>query len=110
MNLKEIVVESLGKIKAENVLDYNMKGISPFYDEMVIASVASERQADAGVAYIKEEALKNGFSVRGVEGEGTGWVLIDLNDIIVSIFTKEERERFSLEKIYLDIPCTKIEF
>ena len=34
---------------------------------------------------------------------------IDLNDVIVSIFTKEERERVSLEKIYLDRPVERIE-
>lgn len=109
MMLREIVLESLGKVKANNVLDYNMKGYSPFYDEMIIATVDSERQANAGVGYIKEEAEKAGFKVRGIEGEFTPWVLIDLNDIIVSIFTKEERERLSLEKIYLEIPVERID-
>lgn len=109
MTLNEIVYTCLGKVKAENILEYDMKGFSPFYDTMILASVDSERQATAGVSYIEEEAAKAGFKVRGIEGEGTPWVLIDLNDVIVSIFTKEERERFSLEKIYLDIPCKKIE-
>lgn len=109
MTLREIILDSLGKVKATNILDYDMKGYSPFFDEMIIASVDSERQAQAGVSYIKEGALKKGYAVRGIEGEQSPWVLIDLNDIIVSIFTKEEREHFALEKIYLDIPCTKIE-
>ena len=110
MELREIVLENLSKIKALDILDYDMRGFSPFYDEMIIASVDSERQATAIVNYLKEDALNNGFIVRGVEGEGTEWVLIDLNDIIVSVFTKEERERLSLEKIYLERPCKKIEF
>ena len=110
MELREIILESLGKIKAKDILDYNMKGYSPFYDEMILASVDSERQANAGVNYIKEEALKAGYLVRGIEGENSPWVLIDLHDIIVSIFTTEERDRFSLEKIYLEIPCKKISF
>ena len=109
MTLREIILDSLGKVKATNILDYDMKGYSPFFDEMIIASVDSERQAQAGVSYIKEGALKEGYAVRGIEGEQSPWVLIDLNDISVSIFTKEEREHFALEKIYLDIPCTKIE-
>ena len=109
MNLKEIVIDSLGKVKAKDVLVYDMKGFSPFFDEMVLATVDSLRQASAGVEYIKEEALKAGYRVRGTEGEDTEWVLIDLNDIIVSIFTKEERERVSIEKIYLDRPVERIE-
>lgn len=109
MALNEIIYNCLGKVKAENILEYNMKGFSPFYDTMILASVDSERQARSGVSYIEEEASKAGFKIRGIEGENTPWVLIDLNDVIVSIFTKEERERFSLEKIYLDIPCKTIE-
>ena len=46
--------------------------------------------------------------LRGIEGLNTAWVLIDLYDVIISIFTHEEREHFALEKIYLDIPCKKI--
>lgn len=109
MTLNEIIYDCLGRIKANNVIEYDMKGFSPFFDSMILASVDSERQASAGVAYIEEEATKAGFHVRGIEGEKTSWVLIDLNDVIVSIFTKEEREHFALEKIYLDIPCKKIE-
>ena len=109
MELKEIIYECLGKVKAEDILEYDMKGLSPFYDTMILASVDSERRATAGVSYIEEEASKAGFKIRGIEGENTPWVLIDLNDVIVSIFTKEERERFSLEKIYLDYPCRKVE-
>lgn len=108
MTLNEIIYDCLGKVKANHILEYNMKGISPFFDTMILASVDSERQATSGVSYIEEEALKAGFKIRGIEGENTSWVLIDLNDVIVSIFTKEERERFSLEKIYLDIPCKEI--
>ena len=38
MNLREIVIDSLGKVKAKDVLIYDMKGFSPFFDEMVLAT------------------------------------------------------------------------
>lgn len=110
MTLREIVLENLGKIKAKDILDYDMKGYSPFYDEMILASVDSERQATAIVNYIKEDCAKEGYAIRGIEGEQTSWVLIDLNSVILSVFTTEERQHFALEKIYLDIPCKKITF
>lgn len=110
MSLREIILENLAKIKAVDILDYDTRGFSPFFDEMILASVDSERQASAIIGYLKEDCSKEGFSIRGIEGEGTEWVLVDLNDVIVSIFTKEERERLSLEKIYLDRPCKKISF
>lgn len=109
MTLEEIILEALAKVKAENILAYNMKERSPFYDEMILCSVSSQRQATAAVSHIQEAAIQNGFQIRGIEGAETPWVLIDCNDVIVSIFTKEEREHFALEKIYMDIPVKKIE-
>lgn len=104
MNLREIILDCLGKVKAQNIISYDMKGYSPFYDEMIIATVDVERQANAVIGYLEEEVVKGGYKVRSVEGAYTSWVLIDCYDIVVSIFTKEEREHFALEKLYLEFP------
>ena len=56
-----------------------------------------------------EEMDKASYPIRAVEGMETAWVLIDCYSVIVSIFTKEEREHFALEKIYMDVPVKKIE-
>lgn len=109
MSLIEVIVDCLNKVKAKDILNYDMKGRSPFFDNMILASVESERQASAIITYIKEETAKNGFEVRSVDGALTAWVVIDCYDVVVSIFTKAEREHFSLEKIYMDVPCQKVE-
>lgn len=108
MTLKEIILDNIAKIKGSNIICYNMKGTSPFYDEMILCTVDSERQAAAAINYIKEDVTKGGFSLRGVEGADTPWVLIDCYDIIICLFTKEERERVAMEKIFLEVPSTKI--
>ena len=109
MNLIDVIVDCLNKVKAKDILNYDMTGRSPFYDNMILASVESERQATAVISYIKEETAKNGYDVRSVDGALTAWVVIDCYDVVVSIFTKSEREHFSLEKIYMDIPVTKVD-
>ena len=108
MTLQEVILDCLGKIKASDIMIYNMRGHSPFYDEMILCSVDVERQATAAINYIEEETSKFGFKVRNVEGANTTWVLIDCFDIVVSIFTKEERQHFALEKLYLEFPCEKV--
>ena len=100
--LKNIIVDCLSKVKAKDAICYNMKGYSPFYDEMIIATVDVERQATAVIGYIEEEISKAGYKLRSIEGANTSWVLIDCYDIVVSIFTKEERNNFQLEKLYLE--------
>ncbi|MGM9969369.1 MAG: bis(5'-nucleosyl)-tetraphosphatase (symmetrical) YqeK [Anaeroplasma sp.] len=108
MILEEIIIENLGKVKAKDILVYDTKERSPFYEKMILCSVDSERQATSAVSYIAEEAEKNAFKIRSVEGQNTSWVLIDCYNIIVSIFTREEREHFAIEKIYMDVPCKEI--
>ena len=104
MNLEEVIVNALGKVKASNIIAFDTKEKSPFYDEMIIASVSSLRQATAVTTYLKEDVEEAGFKVRSIEGRETGWVIVDCYDILVSIFTEEEREHFNIEKIYLDVP------
>lgn len=108
MTLEELILDNLERIKAEDVLVYDMTGRSPFYDKMILCSVQSERQATAAISYIEEETVKNGYKVRSVEGANTSWVLIDCYDVIVSIFTREERNHFAVEKIYMDVPVKKV--
>ena len=104
MSLEEVIVNALGKVKATYIIAFDTKEKSPFYDEMIIASVSSLRQASAVTTYIKEDVEEAGFSVRSIEGKESGWVIVDCYDIIVSIFTEEERRHFQIEKIYLDVP------
>ena len=109
MNLEEILIDCVKKVRGENICIYDMLNRSPFYDKMIIASVDSLRQANAVTGYIEEAFKDTNFKIRNVEGGNTSWVLIDCYDIILSVFTKEEREHFSIDKIYMDYPVKKIE-
>ena len=109
MTLEEILIDCTKKVKGHNILVYDMMNRSPFYDKMILASVDSLRQANAVVGYIEDAFKDTNYKIRNVEGGNSSWVLVDCNDVILSVFTEEEREHFSLEKIYMDYPCTKIE-
>ena len=108
MSLEEVIIDCLEKVNAKDILVYDTKERSQFYDKMVLASVDSARQATSVISYIEDECAKNNFDVRSIEGRESPWVLIDCHDVIVSIFTKEEREHFAIEKIYMDVPVKKI--
>lgn len=104
MELLSLINDALGKVKAANIITYDMKNVSPFYDYMMLASVNSLRQAESVSNYIEEAFKETPFKIRNIEGEGTEWVLIDCYDVVLSVFTNEERNRLDIEKVYLDIP------
>lgn len=46
-----------------------------------------------------------GIKPLGVEGrEGSRWVLVDYNDVILHIFRKEAREFYNLDRLWGDAP------
>ena len=109
MTLLEVILESLAKVKAKDILVYDTKERSPFYDHMVLCTVDSERQATAVITYIKEDTYLNGYDVRSIDGAETPWVVVDCNEVIVSIFTKAEREHFNLEEVYKNVSSRRID-
>ena len=103
------IVGALDKVKSENILIYDMKDRSPLFDYVIIATVSSSRQSGAVCEYIDEELSKKGFDVRHIEGKNTAWVVVDCHDVLVHVFTAEERDHFNLEKMYLDIPTLNVD-
>lgn len=52
---------------------------------------------------VDEELFKAGVQVKQVEGNrNSSWVLMDYGDIIVHVFSKEDRLFYDLERIWGD--------
>ncbi|MCA8867135.1 MAG: ribosome silencing factor [Rhodobacteraceae bacterium] len=100
--LLKLVLDSLDKDKAEDVIPIALKGKSEMADYMVIASGRSSRQV-ISMAEKLSDRLKEELG-RGcrMEGRQTGdWVLLDCGDVVVHIFRPEVREFYQLEKMWL---------
>ena len=79
-------------------------------DVFVIASVSNERQASAVIDAV-EEALRLGHSVKPTRREGqgsTGWSLIDFGDVVVHVFTAEDRQFYALDRLWKDCPVIEL--
>ena len=74
---------------------------SSIADYFLICTAKNERHADSLIDYIKEE-LSEKYTIYRIDDKDPTWIVIDLNDIIVHIFTKEMRERYQLERLWSD--------
>ena len=80
----------------------DIRPVATVADYFVVMSTASERQLTAIVRELGE-TLRNDDGVRplGVEGQGSsGWVLIDFGDVIVHVFSAEQRSFYRLEELW----------
>lgn len=71
----------------------------------LIVSAKNERQAVAIAEAIEDELAKQGVKPRFREGKQTGrWVLMDFGDLVVHVMHEQEREYYSLERLWRDCP------
>lgn len=107
--LLEIVVNACDSKRAEDIVALDVQHISLLADYFVICHGGSKRQIEAIVREVEDQAEKNGFSVKRIEGkEGGKWILVDLEDVIVHVFTEPERQFYNLEKLWSDAPLVNI--
>ncbi|NIK75225.1 ribosome-associated protein [Paenibacillus castaneae] len=101
--LLQITVDAAEDKKAVNVIALNLKEISLVADYFVICSGNSDTQVQAIATEVRKQAEKNGARIRGIEGMDTArWVLIDLGDVIVHVFHRDEREYYNIERLWSD--------
>lgn len=89
--------------KALGVTVLDIRGLSVFADYFVICHGNSHTQVQAIVNNIKEKVHESNIMLRGVEGyQDARWVLLDLGDVVVHVFHKDEREFYGLERLWGD--------
>jgi ribosome-associated protein len=87
------------KGEAFTVLD--VSGRTILADTFAIVSGRSKIQARAIADAIIESARDRGYGVARVEGYTDGsWILIDLGNVIVHVFTPEQRTFYNLERLW----------
>lgn len=87
--------------RAEDILALDMEGISLVADYFLICHGNSDKQVQAIAREIKDQADENGIQVKKMEGfDEARWVLVDLGDVIVHVFHKDERSYYNLEKLW----------
>jgi ribosome-associated protein len=97
------VVNAALDVKAEDVVALDVREVSSFADVFVVATGRSDRQVRAIADAIEQAAKRAGAPPLGVEGYAEGrWVLVDLDDVIVHVFTPDTRAHYDIERLWSD--------
>ena len=104
MNKLKTIYDTLDDMQLTDIIIFDMREHSPFFDYVVIASARNTRQLDGAVRDVKDTLKDNDYPLPALEGDNQGWTLLDGGDIIINLFTKEEREHYNIEKMWLDVP------
>lgn len=100
MKKLDIIVNTLEDKLAEDIKIIKLED-SSVADYFVIATGNSINQTRALADYIEDALYKEGFEIISKEGLREGeWILIDVSDVIVHIFTQKQRKFYDLDDLW----------
>ncbi|CAG9619390.1 ribosome silencing factor [Sutcliffiella rhizosphaerae] len=103
--LLQLAANAADDKRAEELVALNMQGISLVADYFLICHGNSDKQVQAIARGIKEAAEEQGYTVKRMEGfDEARWILVDIGDVVVHVFYREERGYYNLERLWGDAP------
>ena len=103
LEIVKTAVEALRDKKAEDVTVIDITGVSSIADYFIIANGNNQNQLTAMQDAVDEALNKAGLHAKQIEGNNKStWILTDYEDIIVHLFSKEDRLFYDLERIWRD--------
>ncbi|GAA0137811.1 ribosome silencing factor [Paenibacillus sp. YSY-4.3] len=101
--LLDLAVKAVDEKKAMDIVALDLQGISLIADYFVICHGNSDVQVQSIATEVRNKAQQAGVNIRGIEGmDSARWVLMDLGDVIVHIFHRDEREFYNIERLWSD--------
>lgn len=104
----ELIIKAINEKKGEDIVAIDVSKSSPICDYFVVCSANNERQMITIANSIDDELAKNDYDIKKIDGKGSKWIVVDAREIIVHIFSKEERESYNLEKLWAPFPNVDI--
>jgi ribosome-associated protein len=97
------IVRSLESKKGQDILLLDIQDIAAFTDYFVLCTGTSDRMlealADAAVDSVRKTYRKRGLK----QGEAReGWVVVDYGDVVLHLFSPEQRRYYRLAELWQD--------
>lgn len=97
------VYNALSDKKGEDIKVIEIGKLSTVADYFIIANGSNAPHVESLVDNVEEELLKENIHPERIEGvKSSGWILMDYNDVVVHVFSKEDRLFYDLERIWRD--------
>lgn len=102
-DITKIAVAALEEKKAGDVRIIEIGDISPIADYFVICDGQNAPQVEAMVDNVKDKLAAADVFPKRIEGmKNAGWILMDYGDVVVHVFSKQDRLFYDLERVWRD--------
>lgn len=87
--------------KGENILLLDIENVASFADYFIICNGTSDRMLESLADTVMQTTKAKYGIISSLEGTPIdGWLVVDLGDVVVHLFSPDQREYYSLEKLW----------
>lgn len=97
----EFIMEKLSEKKAEDIECIDLSSKDYIVDYVIIATAMAGRHTYALLDMLKTELKPKGETFYAIDEESEDWIVVDLGDIMIHLFTQNHRTKFNLEEFLL---------
>ncbi|NLJ90098.1 MAG: ribosome silencing factor [Clostridiales bacterium] len=103
LKMVQIAYKALDEKKAEDITVIDISHLTSITDYFIITNGTSQPHMASLVDEVSKQLDKAGYSSKTVEGgRASTWTLLDYYDIVIHVFTREDRDFYNLERIWRD--------
>lgn len=92
--------QALHDKKGFNIIALDLREVSPMIDAFVVCEGSVERHLCALADEVKAQLKPLCGSPIHIDGEGSGWVVLDYFDFMVHLFTPQMRLHYKIEQVW----------
>lgn len=110
LELLQLAARAADSKQAEDLVAIDVSEPLALTDVFLLASGRNERNVIAIAGEIEDKMIDAGVKTLRREGRSEGrWILLDFGDIVVHVFHDEDRQFYSLERLWSDCPPIALE-
>lgn len=102
IDILKTAAEALNEKKAVDLFATKISELTVLTDYFLIANGTSTTHVRSLAEEVEDKLSKAGVEPKSIEGRATGWILLDYGCVVVHVFTKEARDTYSLERLWVD--------
>ncbi len=106
LQLAHTIIDTIVDKKGSDIILLDVREQSIFAEYFILCNGENSRQLKALAEYIRQDAKDAGMiEMHKVEGDAeSGWILVDIDGVIVHIFAPDKRAFYNLEELWNESP------
>jgi ribosome-associated protein len=110
IELLQLAARAADSKQADDLVALDVSEPLALTDIFLLASGRNERNVVAIAGEIEDKMIEAGVKPLRREGRAEGrWILLDFGDIVVHVFHDEDRQFYSLERLWSDCPAIALD-